>query len=533
MNLRNLQTREWHSGQILAFSGLDGRTDFQGSLVGRTRLNGIDLKLPGRATILFEGDICDVPLWGGDFFEVQTTCGLLRGAFIDGYHLLIEGPCRMETIDSDICYLQNGERLLTGSRKSFDETLINIEFEQCFYERQKWITRQKILERISRSSLKPCYKALSQMKTQVYTAEGVITHRWTTPDRWPHRSMWLWDSVFHAIGWRHIDINLAREMLTAVFDNQREDGFIPHQMDPSGTSSITQPPLLAFGVSMVQEILPESDWIDSLYPKLCKYLEWDLINRDTDGSGLCEWFIEENPLCRSGENGMDNSPRFDNATQLDAVDFNSYLARECEVMAGFAQLLNLPDDVVKWQYRYEHLCQLINTRLWSEEQGFYLDYDISAGKCSDILAVSGFLPLFCKAASERQVASLVRHLNNPKTFGTSFPVPSIAAGDTAHYSKDMWRGPSWINTNWLIIYGLERYGLKDLADQLREKTIQVIEDMFQEYGTFFEYYDDQLQVPPPQLLRKGQCAPEASPYHQVIHDYGWTATLYLDLILNK
>lgn len=36
-------------------------------------------------------------------------------------------------------------------------------------------------------------------------------------------------------------------------------------------------------------------------------------------------------------------------------------------------------------------------------------------------------------------------------------------------------------------------------------------------------------VAPPKLWRKGKCAPEVSPYNQVFHDYGWTATLYVDL----
>ena len=30
------------------------------------------------------------------------------------------------------------------------------------------------------------------------------------------------------------------------------------------------------------------------------------------------------------------------------------------------------------------------------------------------------------------------------------------------------------------------------------------------------------------MLRKGKNAPEIHPYHQVIHDFGWSATLALD-----
>ena len=75
-----------------------------------------------------------------------------------------------------------------------------------------------------------------------------------------------------------------------------------------------------------------------------------------------EWLIEGDPASRSGESGMDNSPRFDfhYPTHLAAVDFNAYLALECETLAGFAATLDYADDVALWQQRHERLCGLIN-----------------------------------------------------------------------------------------------------------------------------------------------------------------------------
>jgi neutral trehalase len=97
----------------------------------------------------------------------------------------------------------------------------------------------------------------------------------------------------------------------------------------------------------------------------------------------------------------------------------------------------------------------------------------------------------------------------------------------------MWRGPVWVNYNWLIAYGLERYNLVREAETLRQKTMHEIERMYSRYGVLFEFFDDEQAVDPPQLLRKGKCAPEISPFHQVFHDYGWTATLYVDMALSK
>lgn len=535
MRFEDMQPRRWHGGQLLAFSGLDGATDFGQDLVARTSPArfGLDIKLPGAASVDFEGELLGITAFGADFFELTTTRGPVAAAFPDCHHLLIRGPCRLTLQGETVAGAQDGGRTLVGTAAHFNRALLREDVAACIARRRHWLKHLPLWERIPAASARACWKALSQMKGQVYAPQGIITHRWTTPDRWPHRSMWLWDSVFHAIGWRHVDPALARDMIAAVFDNQAGDGFIPHQMHPGFASTITQPPVLALGVKLVDDLAADDSWVAALYPKLAAGLEWDLTHRDSDGNGLCEWFIEGNPFCRSGESGMDNSPRFDRATRMDAVDFNSFLALECEIMGGFAARLGLPDAAQKWRDRHASLCAAINRRLWSEKEGFYLDYDVEAQAPSPVLANSGFLPLICGAASPAQAERLAAHLANPETFATAFPVPTIAVRDRERYSKDMWRGPTWINLNWLIIRGLERCGLNGPADLLRGKTIQQVEAAVDQYGTFFEYYDDRLECPPPQLLRKGKCAPDQSPYHQVMYDYGWTATLYLDLLVTR
>ena len=55
-----------------------------------------------------------------------------------------------------------------------------------------------------------------------------------------------------------------------------------------------------------------------------------------------------------------------------------------------------------------------------------------------------------------------------------------------------------------------------------------VERRYEEFGVLFEFYDNWAEVPPPRLPRKGPCDP-SNPYHQVVHDYGWTAALYLDM----
>ncbi len=521
----------WGPGQILAFSGLDGTTDYDNGLVLRTAFgwSGFEIKLPengGAIKINNFNHKSDKLIIAGDFFQ----CGETRGAFVDTWHLLLEGDIKIKAGKS-VKILCANNRILIGSKKYFRPELLTKSLGEVISERLKGLKKFTVPTRLPVLTRRTLLKAYSQLRTQFCTPQGKIKQLWTTPDRWPHRKMWLWDSVFHAAGVRHLDIKAARQIISAMLECAREDGFIPLDVTPDTANSMTQPPLLALGVKLVQDKKPDMNWLRKCYPRLKAYIEWDLKNRDSDGSGLVEWYIEEHENCRSGESGMDNSPRFDNATQLKATDFNAFLSLECEILAKFAAELDMTDDAALWTKRHKELNRLINERLWNEKEKFYFDYDIDQDRMSEVMASSGFLPLICGAPSRRQARDIVSHLSNPKTFKTAFPIPSVAVCSEEYYAKDMWRGPVWININWLVAYGLIRYGFRKEAKSLINRTMSELEKMYLKYGVFFEFYDDRGEVDPPKLLRKGKNIPDS--YHQALHDFGWSATLYIDFVFEK
>jgi hypothetical protein len=525
----------WNAGRLLAFSGLDGPTDFYQCLVARTSFTGtgLDVKLPGEGHVHFSDQSPLSAVLAGDFFELSLAGGFsCRAVFLDTYHLLIEGPCAITHLDHDLAVAQEGQRILVGARMHFNPALIATDFDAALRARRHWLEAISLPAGLAPERAGLLARALSQIKTMVYSPEGQIRRRYTTADRWPHRGMWLWDSAFHAIGLRHIDVTLARDILEAVLDGQQPDGRLPQSTDPGFCDpEFTQPPVLSLAARLVDEMRPDPAWIERLYPRLAAYVRWDLAQRDSDGDGLAEWAIEDDVNCRSGESGMDNSPRFDSATRLDAVDFNAFLALECETLSGFAHRIGREAEASTWEQTRQDLAGRINARLWDEQAGFYLDYEIQRGCHSSVLAASGFLPLIAGVPTPAQARSLADHLANPATFGTPLPVASVAANYPGH-APDMWRGPVWVNLNWLIAFGFDRYGMVEQAELIRRKTIAEIEKFGLAYGTFFEFFDDRQQIDPPALMRKGKLAPQESPYHQVFFDYGWTATLYVDLVFS-
>ncbi len=524
----------WGGGQLLAFSGIDGTTDFKEGLCLRTSFHGyaFELKQEGYREndpmIRYIGQKPEKIELTGDFFRFHADGKISAGVLVDAFHILLEGA--FEVTPGDEFELVNvGEKILVAPIGHLRKELLKLNLSYEIRKRAKFLDAAPLPENASEPVRKATLKALSQLKTQIYSPEGILHHYWSTPDRWPHKRIWLWDSVFHAIGMRHYNPPLARDMVSAMFDLQREDGFIPLCGDPGKIHKVTQPPVLALAMKLIHETESAPEWIAELAPKLERFMEWIMANRDSDGAGLVEWAIEANKNCRSGESGMDNSPRFDCALQLDAPDFNAFLAFECEQLAAF-----LPEKRDYWLGHHKRLCKLMNERLWSEKQGLYVDYDVLNNTRTEILSSAGFLPLYCGAASPSQAARMARHLTDPETFGTPLRVPSIARNNTAAYRKDMWRGPVWVNINYLIVLGLERYGYYDLARNIVRETLREEEKWVLECGTFFEFYDDRKEVHPRQLERKG-VSPDSKyhPFHQVFHDYGWSATLYLEMINRK
>ena len=507
------QLKKW-SGELFAFFAVDGKTDWQNGIVGRICGKFLELKLPvDGGALIFEEEPDGI-------YGDCLTAGCTRAAFADACTLLIDGPFIPAGIPALYELRIQGSRAVLAPQTRFDAQWFEADFDAVFASRKKWVDRQEC------DSNPVLRRALSLLKTQLCSPEGILSHYWTTPDRWPHRAMWLWDSVFHAMALRHVEPDYAKDSLRAVFDGQIENGFIPHMTSPGHRSEVTQPPILGYGIAKILEKSSDLDFLAELYPKNKAFLNWCAANRDKDGAGLLEWFIHGDVSCRCGESGMDNSCRFDAAVQLEAADFNAFYAQECLQMGQFAELLGLDADVIMWKERLERHNQLMNRRLWNDEAGLYVDWDTAANRPSPILSSAGFLPMISGAPTPEMVKRMVSLLCDPKKFGTILPVPSIAR-DMNCYSRDMWRGPVWVNINMLISEGLERYGYTELAAKIMEKTQSVIETYFNQYGTFFEFYDADDKLPPCDLDRKGPNNPY-DPLCQPLRDYGWTGTLYID-----
>lgn len=373
------------------------------------------------------------------------------------------------------------------------------------------------------------YKSASVMKVNCYSPQGRIPFRWTTPDRWPHRHMWIWDSAFHAIGLRHFAPQWAEDAIKAVLSTQRENGFIPHTMTPDSSmdSNIIQPPILAWAAWKVYEKTQNREFLQYVYPRIGKMLRYDSDALDEDGNGLSNW---ENGFA----SGMDNSPRFDQPIR-DAIDLNSYIVNDMRWLGKVARELSKDKEAADWQKQADERTDRVNSLLWDDATGFY--YDAAPdGSLTKVKTEAGFAPLLARICSQEQAESLVKHLTNPDEFWRAFPVSSVA-GDEPTFCDNMWRGPVWLNFNYFVIEGLRHYGYRDIANELRRKTIEEISRWYQADGLIYEYYDSEGKTDPVFLHRKRLGGPQAvksaALLGTTICDYNWSAAVFIDLLQSE
>ncbi len=561
----------WGQGALFAFSGLDGENrwtdDFAGYLSG-DRVGVLFHTYPTMELYFALRQVNDIKPRAvtSDYIclELRTIpgqTGLLQFAFA-GQHLVVgtamdaalpcvcantnalpaaignamvygDGPdyCALATrvTGTDIAFaFAHADKPEKAAREAEDGLLLDqttlFAVKHAFYESLPVLDAPEDRQRLF---LKCC----SIMKSQFYTAEGPFSGLWTTPDRLPHRNLWLWDSVFHSLGNRHISSALSLASLRAVIDSMQPDGFIPHMTTPVMHSAITQPPILAWGFLQYHQATGDVDALRAAYDSLKKYLLWNRAHRDSNGNFLYEWALTDEVHCRCDECGMDNSPRFDSAQPMDAIDFSCYMANDVRSMVSIARLIGREDDVAMWQSWYDAIKQAVNDRLWDAQDQMYYDRLVSDGSFYKVRAVSGFLPLFAGIADEKQAQALVAALTDPARFGTPFGIPSISADDKT-FGTDMWRGPVWINFNYMIAAGLRDYGYTELAKTIIDRTIEVMGFWYAQEGVFYEFYDCTNRRSPSTLFRKTEVI---RPYQfdvriSSIRDYGWSATLLADML---
>jgi len=556
----------WGQGQLFAFSYLDGDSfagdDLCGMLSGDRIGVRFYLKVKRELAIVnlsgnspcFEavtGDLIRLRLADGGCIRLifakrnlvigETASGAYPAVFTEGdFDLSKEGNAEIQDTKNGefTAIARKGNRFAFAFAHTKAECVsiaeAGLSLNPDEEEEKKLAFFLKHAGRVAENDEQLFFKCLSVMKTHLYSPEAEFQTAWSTPDRLPHKHLWLWDSVFHAVGHRHFDPALAEDLIRAIRVHQSEDGFIPHMADIGLASSITQPPVIGWGAWKTYEKSKNKRFLEEVFAFNARFLRWLRENRKLGARELYTWKTSDEATCRCDECGMDNSPRFDIRKLLYAIDLTCFMANDVRWMAKIAKELGLPEEAEKYAAWFEEIRKDVNECLWSEEDGFYFDSIVGEERLHKVWSVASFLPLFASLCSEKQAEALARHLADPESFFTPMPIPSISKKDPT-FGTDMWRGPVWLNYNLMISEGLEAFGFAALSEEILNRTVESMKKWYLAGGTIYEFYDSEALAAPNRLTRKG---PVFEPYSidvrmQSIRDYGWSCTILADILLRK
>jgi len=478
-------------------------------------------------------------------------------------------------------------------------------------------------------------------------SQAVLEKNWIgastkpAPGLYPHQ--WSWDSIFIAMGYAHYNPAKAESELLSLLSAQWENGMVPSIVfnpiadaflsyfpsapfwrirnspfarnlpttdlsdgqpgcpaGPHGLSTgICQPPVHATGAwhiyTHAKDKKQAKRFLRIIFPKLVKWHEYLHRDRDVGKDGLAY-------IRHPWENGMDNSPNWDQALQdidvliyenppwskekeatkemklipgvipvyqrrdtlharaderptndfyhkavyliklfyendyneeaiarvcpfmMQDVCFNAIYARANKDLAQIAEVIG--EDPVPFLKRAEQTNSAINSKMW--DGTFYFDinmcrpFDRAPGgyhtdpTTGEVLGAmvkhrtaSGFVSFWSAAPTPETSGVLLKDLQSGE-FGTMVPVSSTSTWAPEFDACRYWRGPTWLNVNYLIIEGLAAHN-NPQAQEVAEEIRDAILDRVKSTGSY-EYWNPK----------------DGSPYGAA--QFSWTSALSISMV---
>ena len=336
------------------------------------------------------------------------------------------------------------------------------------------------------------------------------------------------------------------------------------------TSGITQPPVLGFILEEMYHLSNSKDailpFISEVFDAIYKNHEYFYTARDPNNEGLVY-------ICHNWEAGTDNTPVWDfiwetfevpdyrlNRKDTQLIDashrptnkeyqyyihlielfkewhyddaliaskspflvqdplFNSMLIASNNSLIRLGTLLGKTKQVTQLDTWNTQAKDSMNQKLFDETLQGYVYFDLRNNRKLSHLSSSSFTPLFAGVPDTLRAKSMKSHLDKGRFSGfenENFLCASFDPTSPFFNSQKYWRGPIWINLNWIIYRGLKKYEFAALAEKIKKDTFTLIE----KYG-FYEYFEPSKAQN--KSLEKGYGG----------NNFSWSAALVIDLINN-
>jgi glycogen debranching enzyme len=144
---------------------------------------------------------------------------------------------------------------------------------------------------------------------------------------------------------------------------------------------------------------------------------------------------------------------------------------------------------VEYATRAARTEQALLEHCWDEDRGLFWDLAGRGEVPQRVSTWSSLAPLALPSLPEAIARRLIEeHLLDPRRYGAPYAIPSVSMEEPSfragwHLFR-CWRGPAWINTVWLLLPAVRRFGYASAADRILGSCVELVE----RHG-FREYYN--------------------------------------------
>ena len=347
------------------------------------------------------------------------------------------------------------------------------------------------------------------MANNLVSPQGNVMYEAMMPSKTTYVGLWLWDNAMHALAYRHINPDIARNQIRAMLAHQLPSGMLPDAIYDEGVVSsidhpiiaqVTKPPILAWAALKLHETDPDLEFLKEIYIPLIRLNAWWFSMNDDDGDGLIQY---NHPY----SSGLDNSPLWDYEMPVESPDLNTYLCVQMLSLYVYVEHLGMTDEANMWRRKAAAIVHRMIEDFWDDEAGVFWAHNHN-GRIP-VMTPFNLYPLWTGQLPGHMNDRLLQHLTNPDEFWGEFVMPTVARNDPHYDPNEMWRGPIWANINYFFIEALNQIGQFDLARELRTKTLNLI----MHHPDIYEYYNPETGNPPV----------TAAPI------FGWSSAVFIDL----
>ncbi|MHA1368731.1 MAG: MGH1-like glycoside hydrolase domain-containing protein [Promethearchaeota archaeon] len=353
---------------------------------------------------------------------------------------------------------------------------------------------------------------------------GKIQDPWARPAR-KFPAAYLWDSAFISIAWKPWDPRVSFKILKPFVQFQDKDGRMPHFIFiGTKTSPLSNPPFLAWALWEIYQVYPNTQWLEFFVEPLKRFVQFRNAERLDDDSGLYFWIT-------SYESGMDNSPRFTSVDEskrvdikdLGAIDLNSEIIIQLNSLLKIMNTTNDSSGIDEILKNATDLRRKVLDKLWSNKKSMFGDLKLSTNELICLDTIASYFPLSIPDLPESRAKNMFKRLKDTEKYNSLFPLPTVAK-DSPCFIKDMWRGPVWINTTYLVAQGLKINGEERFAAEIEFKTCEGVYKTWKKERSFFEFYDPDRHDIKELQRKKGNIYKKLTLGSKPVKNFaGWTA----------